>query len=373
MTKVHARLAPSSAADTVQCPGSVTMRERYPEDEDSEAAREGEAAHWVVEEMVEGVIVPVGHAAPNGVIVSPEMIKGGHMMVADMQGMLGANWRAMVKVEQTLPPDAALHPLCFGTPDAFAIHGATIYLWDYKFGFSPVDVRENWQLIVYLALLFKHLSLGDDRQWRVRFAIVQPRDYSGGERGVKVWEIGAHELRAHINVVRNAFAEALGPNPRLRVGPGCRNCSARHACPELQRAGLLEAELGQQAQPFDLSPGALGLELQMLERAIATLTARKTGLDAQAIRAIKAGAQVPGYAVSRGDGRVVWNKPANMVINTGKLLGFDLAKPPEPITPKQAMDLGMPAEIVGSWSESKPGAEKLVPDNGSLAARVFGN
>ncbi len=374
MGKVHARLMPSAAAATVQCHGSVVMREQFPDEGDTEAAREGEAAHWVVEEMIEGVIVPVGTAAPNGVVVTPEMIKGGNMVVADMQEQLGPNWRQMVAVEQTLPADPALHPECFGTPDAFAVRvdRTTLFVWDYKFGFGPVNAAGNWQLIAYFALLLHFLNLANDQAWTVRFAVVQPRDYLSGERGVKAWTVNAAQLRAEVNILGNAFRQALGPNPRLRVGPECRYCSARGRCPELLRAGLAEAEWGMRAQPHDLQPQGLGLELAMLDRALEILKALRTGLEAEAEAMIMGGAQVPGYALGRGDGRVVWTKKANEVINTGKLLGYNLAKPPEAITPKQALDLGMPAEVVNQWSESKPGALKLVPESASEAAKAFG-
>lgn len=372
MSKAHARLAPSSAAATVQCPGSVVMRERYPDPGDTEAAREGEAAHWVVEQMIEGVILPVGTPAPNSVIVTPEMLGGGRMMVQDMQDQLGEQWREMVRVEQTLPPDPGLSPHCFGTPDAVAIRGRMIYIWDYKFGFGPVPVRDNWQLITYLMLLVYHAGIKNDLDYTVRFAIAQPRDYLSGVHGVKSLHVPLGHLRAEFNVLRGAFAEALGPNPRLRVGPECKNCSARARCPELLRAGLREADWGMGAVPHDLTPAAMGLELRMLDRAIATLEARRNGLVAQAERLIMSGAQVPGYALSRSEGRTVWSKDAPVVINTGKMLGFDLAKPAEAITPKQALALGVPETLVRQWSEMRPGAAKLVPEAADAAAKAFG-
>ena len=56
----------------------------------------------------------------------------------------------------------------------------------------------------------------------------------------------------------------------------------------------------------------------------------------------------------------------------GNLFGKQLGKL-EPITPKQARDLGVPAEMVRAMSTRKTSEAKLVEVNTTAARKVFGN
>ena len=90
----HAFLAPSSAGiwGPGGCPASPTVEAQYPEQEDSEKAREGTAAHWVASERLGGRSVAVGELAPNGVVVDQDMIDGTDAYVADIDiGSGGGN------------------------------------------------------------------------------------------------------------------------------------------------------------------------------------------------------------------------------------------------------------------------------------------
>jgi hypothetical protein len=71
----HALLAPSSAARWIACAGSVMMEVLYPETVEHAAAAEGTASHWAASEMLAGRVVAEGQVAPNGVVLSDEMIE----------------------------------------------------------------------------------------------------------------------------------------------------------------------------------------------------------------------------------------------------------------------------------------------------------
>src|SRR5574337_1579521 len=77
----HAIVAPSSAARVVQCPGSLRAEQRYPEVEPGSGAAEGEAAHWVLQQMSGGTIPAIGTLAPNGVAVTDEMLDGAQLAI----------------------------------------------------------------------------------------------------------------------------------------------------------------------------------------------------------------------------------------------------------------------------------------------------
>ncbi len=109
MTDTHAPLAPSAAHQWLVCPGSVAMQRRYPEDGESEHAREGTAAHYAATEADPGPI------APNGVPIDNAMREGAALFRGDIEATL-ASATAGTKVWYERPCD--IFPECYGTPDA---------------------------------------------------------------------------------------------------------------------------------------------------------------------------------------------------------------------------------------------------------------
>lgn len=378
MTAGHSVLAPSSAARTVQCPGSVQMERRYPETEPQPEALEGEASHWAAAEMLHGREVSIGDRAPNGVLLTQEMVEGADLYYDDVVSQL--------QVYGLRPEDGAIetpvaipvvHPQCWGTPDfrvwvpsSLGRSRPLLLLWDYKFGHRPVEVFENYQLVEYVAGCLGQTKLSDS-QVDVEVRIVQPRAYrSGGP--VKSWTFSASSIRALVNIASNAAHEAMSDNPRTRVGPECRDCRARHACATLQRAALDACDVAGRAQPFDLSPAALGVELRMLLRAEALLKARIVGLEEQALATIRRGNPVPHFRIEHGLGRRTWSRPVPEVLALGGLLGVNLAQPIEPITPLQAVKAGIPESLLDEYTTRPRGAATLVLDDTSKARAVFG-
>jgi hypothetical protein len=109
----------------------------------------------------------------------------------------------------------------------------------------------------------------------------------------------------------------------------------------------------------------------MITSAIERLKARASGLSEVALSTIRTGGRVPGYTVEIGQGREIWKIPVAEVASMGKLMGKVLVKE-TPITPKQAIKLGMDPTLVASFTERRTGETKLVPDDGTLARRMFG-
>jgi len=374
----HAILPPSSAHIWVKCAGSVTLRQAYP-DADSDHARDGAAAHFAGAELLAGRVVAVGQIAPNGVVLTDEMIEAAEVWADDVQAtlepLLADAWRTTAKVEQrvTIP---RVHAQNWGTPDAYAwVQNFTLHVWDFKFGHGFVDVFENWQLIDYVAGILdaatwmRESNIPDERV-TVVMRIVQPRNYHR-DGPVREWRVKASDLRAHFNILQGAADAALGPDPQLKTGDHCEYCPARHACPALQQAAYGVVQRTGAAVPFDLPPHALGLELRTLRDAAKLLDARITGLETQALELLKSGAVVPFWQIENAQGREAWTVPANEVIMLGQMVNLELAKPPEAITPAQARRAGLSAELVDLYA-SRPSASKLAPLNEVKARQVFG-
>ena len=210
----------------------------------------------------------------------------------------------------------------------------------------------------------------DTRYVTVINRIVQPRSYSP-EGPVREWRYRASSQRALVNIVSNAVHEALGPNPRTNVGPACRDCRAAHACPTLQRAAETAMDVAGSAMPHVLEAGALGVELRNIERLFGLLNARMEALQEQGVVMARGGARIPNFKLQASSGSTVWKKSAPEVIQLGKMLGIDLAKPPAVITPQQAAARGFPDSLRDGFVENRTGAVKLVPDDGAELRRVF--
>lgn len=373
MSLGHAKFAPSSMARIVQCPGSVWAQELHRGPAETEETREGEAAHWVKAEMSVGVIVPVGEIAPNGVAVTQEMIDGGALALKCFEAALGDDWVNLIVTERTLRP-GYIHPDNWGTPDDWAYHCGTLWLWDYKFGHSPVEAYLNYQLFNYAALIIEQHNLPRDTP--VRTFVIQPRSFHT-DGSVREWYFrmvdgvsqGMLESMRIACQLASHHTEATAGT--YRAGPECEHCTARHACPTLRAAGLSVID-GSKSMTSLPNPGAdeLSMELALLERAESIIKARRSGLEEHAVRMIKAGTQLPGYAIGFGQGKTVWSKTDVEIITIGQLNGVSLAKPTEAITPLQAKAAGFDPRLVTSFSRTTHGAERLVK---AKSAPMFGD
>lgn len=367
----HSVLPPSSSARRVQCPASATLEPQYPEAVEGDAAAEGTAAHWAVAEQLEGRLIDAGQIAPNGIVVTDEMTRGADMVHDYLSKLLAPHGLkpsdGHIEQRVNIP---RVHPMSWGTPDYWIKLPTGMYvLLDFKFGHGVVEVFENLQLVEYAAGI-THGESDMAPGVPLMLVIAQPRAHHK-DGPIREWKTDLLALRALINIASNAAHEALGENPRAKVGPECRHCKARHACPALQKAAYSVMDEAQRVVPLQLSPEALSLELRFARRAQELLEARISGLEAQAEAALSSGGYVPGWKMDRTIGREKWTVDAKAVIAMGSMLGLDLARPPEPVTPKQARDRGMDPEVVKGLSERAPGASKLVEVKDADVRKVF--
>lgn len=362
----HSRIAPSSAGLWVYCPGSVQMQERYPESEDSQASKEGDASHWAAEQiLLEGAVV-IGQAAPNGVILNDDMINNAGVFTGDILSTMPPS---TLCVESRVEAPS-VHAESWGSPDCWAYNDKTrtLYIWDYKYGYGLVEAFENWQAINYLAGIIDRLAVPDYRI-KVRMTIIQPRA-PHPDGSIRRWVFNAEELRPYVNQLHSAAHEALGDDPSIKSGAHCRHCTARHACSAAHRAAMLAVDVTDRAEPHELSDAAIGTQITVLRRAFKAIEYRLTALETQAESKIRAGKVIPGWCLDRGAaGRLAWTKPDGEVLALGGLLGIELAKP---MTPTQARGAGLPADIIDAYATRSVGSLKLTKASTTLAAKIFG-
>lgn len=374
--EVTPRLRPSAAAQWMECPGSVVMSEQFPQ-EDSEASRNGTASHWAAYRAFAtgGILPPVGTPAPNGVILDMEMIECAGMYVQAVKSQV--NTSLTFCEEQMMIP--LIHPECGGTPDYWYYNPREkeLHIWDYKYGFIVVEPWENMQAICYAAgaLDYTARSLNMpygifDQQTTVIIHIVQPRPFHVAGP-IREWRVNAANLRGYFNRLQQSAIEAVGPNPRCNTGKWCKYCDARHACIPAQKAAYGAVEYTDNAVTCVLTPDALALELRTMQRAADQIKYRLTGLQEQAIALLKSGQLLPGYSLKQGYGRRNWIKPVSEVIAMGQIMGKDLTKPLDAITPAQAKKLGIPQDLIDAFSQIGETGLELVQNDKTLAAMAF--
>jgi Protein of unknown function (DUF2800) len=363
----HSVLPPSSSSRRVQCPQSATLELTYPEDTADPDAAAGIAAHWAAAEQLSGRLVDVGVIAPNGIVLDVEMCEAADTVsdyvtkLLQPHGLRPSDGHVEQRVD--IP---RIHPQSWGTPDYWIkVPGRFTLVLDLKYGHRYVPAIENMQLTEYLAGI-----VDDADPLPIIATIVQPRSYSS-DGPVREWRTTALALRALINRASNAAHEAMSPTPRARVGDECRDCRARHACPVLQREGFAAMAEATHVSPLVMAPAAVSLELRMARRAQKLLNARVTGLEEQILATLKRGERVPGWSVTHGSGRERWSRPAAEVLAVGTMMGLDIAKPAEPITPTQARAKGLDPSVVDAMAERPKGAAALVEDDGAGLRSVF--
>ena len=228
---------------------------------------------------------------------------------------------------------------------------------------------ENVQLALYASGVLTQLGLSLS-EVSLSFIIVQPRSYKRNGP-VDRWHARGPAILPMIEKCADAAPRVLGSNPKMVVNEGCRDCPGRHACPALQKATMTELDVARSLLPTVMSPEAVGIELRYLKRAELLIKARIDGLEAQGMAELKAGQRVPHFTLGEKETRRRWTKPANEVLALGQLLGIDLAKPTEPITPSQAEKKGIDGSVILQYSEFPKGAIALIEDDGSAARQIF--
>ena len=380
----HSRLAPSSAYRWVECPLSVALGEQYPALMQDPSGPEGTAAHWVWYSMIRSHSPVLGELTPEGIQVTQEMLDGALQFVNKLFAIANPHEVGISRVRlEERTAMKGIHPIMFGTPDgeidlleeAGEYHNA-----DYKFGHRSVDPFENYQQASYVFGAFERLELSPKQidQAKVFFHVVQPRCYHNRPAS-QTWQTTGKDLRRMWDRMRASAEEAirLETAARPKLGPHCRDCPGRRACPTFRKNTGANIDWVNRSWPNQMPLEAAGIELSFIRAALEQLKAAEVALAEQVEYEIGKGGFSPHWAMEATPGRGrEWVVPAEQVIELGEMVEVSLAKKPEPITPSQAMDLfkkkGFDTSLIAEYSVPKKGAVSLKPKTDTLASRVFG-
>lgn len=327
-----------------------------------------------------GIWPEVNTPADNGVSVTRDMLDAVALVRDAIMQVAPDAHRVIVESPVRI---RNVHEQCWGTPDVrvWVQRGErwTLYVVDLKYGFKPVEVFENPQLTLYADGSMDDENFGRGAaqmpplppMTEVHFMIVQPRAYHS-HGPVRTWRTTADGLRPLVQRLAMAADDAMSPQAQFKPSPSaCENCSARRVCPGLQEAGFRLMDVARQGTPQEISDDAMSLELVYLTEAAKLLEARRDALEEVAKHRLQQGVALRHWGFEPGRGATVWTKTTGEIASLGAMFKLDLLKPPEPCTPLQAKDRGLPESMMRAYSKSVPGAIKLTRITGDKAKRIF--
>lgn len=360
---MHSILPPSSAARRVACPASRQMEEPFKNQNDSEEAKEGEAAHWLAAWSLKSYnlgepVLP--SKAPNGLKITQEMIEGAELYQSHVYSI--SNSFLKLRVEQKVDI-CCIYPGCFGTPDCWHVDDdmETLHIWDYKYGHKHVEVFENWQLIEYSAGILDSFK-NTKKPMNVVFYIVQPRSYHK-DGTIRSWSISVDNLKSYFDVLRETEQLAMSRNPPFKPSDQCVYCLAKAECPALEQNIKRQMfQFHHSSNSSSINNDEIGNELKTLKDFKELLEARLIGLEELAISKLKKGERVNNFRLEASKGAFKWNKDIEEIKQLGELFDIHLTKSEFLITPLQAIKEGIPESIINRYSERTKGNLKLVLD-----------
>lgn len=364
MSGGHSLLAPSSASIWSNCPGYVLAKQalNLPES-NTEHTSEGTRAHEMAVQFKRKGI--------------PEKLSG------EMEEAVAQYVRYMQLIEQVTGSlfcleakldCSPIHERCFGTCDGYLLESKngeyTLYIIDFKYGHSLVEVFENRQLLCYAAGLLNHLKLLSCNV-KIAFIIVQPRGFHA-DGPIRTWETTSVEIAQRITEMSIAAHKALNGTGDTISGPHCKYCELRYTCKSAIEAGLsmYEAVFAMSLPETNNDPQTLGVFYKVLCRAKAQIEYLHTGVETQLKSLITSGVNVPGVRCIPAPGRLNWNRPISDIVAMGDLCGVDLRKN-DIVTPTQAISKGLPESALFGCTARENKGVKLEIDDTTKAQLIF--
>lgn len=345
----------------VECNGSRSMTESHPViDTPNDVRDEGNAADWVIKEVIEGRFTPeelIDRKAPNGVYIDVGLID-------HLQEYL--DWilpRGFIEVETN---HCGQGWMIKGRADHIFYDETVkvLYVSDFKYGWGIVEPEMNWTLISHaIGWLSKY------RQFEVNeivFKIFQPRPRH--PKGcVREWVITKEhldELFIRIN------ATMTHPSNNLHTGEHCYKCPALANCPAARKAQLNAIDASENAFNAEIDNESLSFQLDHIKRAIKVLqTVEKAYIDLATHR-LKEGQNIDNYSLTTELSNLNWldNVDPDFVLG---MSGIDIRKTSH-ITPTQAKSAGVSEEIIERFAtREKKGLKLERISNAQKAEKIF--
>lgn len=249
-----------------------------------------------------------------------------------------------------------------GTPDLVAYDDERIVVVDFKTGWRPVEVHENWQLLCYATLLRPTPA-------EITLAVVQPRPWHP-DGPVREWTITAAQLEKYAAVIFDAVRR-VHEDAVLRTGPWCRYCPALPHCPAVRDVTLADVDHSG-IERVEIPDDFLAKELEVLRSAQERLGLRVAALEEIVTAKLLSGVPIRGVSLEQKVGRLTWSHEDKAVLAailgmTGRGIGKTVAP-----TPTQAIKSGVPEQVVHALAKRKPGKLVVSTHSHQAARQAFG-
>jgi len=257
MPNIHLTYGGSTIARTIACPGWASSAKQMPKQEGrgSDAAEEGTALHDAMEWLVKNNYTPDLEMCTgmffNKIAVTYEMITerlqpahGALMDLFDTYNVSDSD--VMLEPFVQIIPD-----LAGGSIDVLARSrdGKTVIVADYKFGYMPVEVEFNKQLLFYALCADADPLTSEwfDEAEQIVLAIIQPAVPGDEDEDepyqAATWTTDIGMLDTFEEIVATAVQLAEAENPAFEAGDHCRFCPAEVICPIKTGEAQLAAKL----------------------------------------------------------------------------------------------------------------------------------
>jgi len=343
------------------CNGFVKLEAVAPIETDQTARKEGDAAHWLIEQVHnykygQPLESMMDKQAPNGVFITADMIDHVSPYLKDVQdiGQVESDTSWISTDGKWKIGARADHIRC---------DNDKLTVSDFKYGWRIVEPEMNFTLIWH-AVGFLLLNKGKCESINAfEFVVYQPRPYHPAG-SVRRWTIDREKLEYLWATMETAL---YNPSDTLKTGTHCYKCPAMVNCPAFRKAQMNALEVVETAFTDSLSHDELSTQLDITARAIEILEQIHAAYAELVKHRIKQGAVIPNYAVERSMGNREW-KTGITAEFLKMLTGRDLTKP-ELVTPSQAEKLGVSKELVASFSTRNERGIKLVRMQADAQAR----
>lgn len=348
------RLHASSLPRVLACLGST----QYPPLADhieTDSAREGTAAHWVVEQYLRNPQAAIEPTAPNGVPIDDEMLQHAQAY-ADTIPVFGVSteytcdWYATREIEIAVRADA----VWYDEPSK------TLHVRDYKYGWRIVEAEGNSQLLAGAIGAIRKLA-AEGRVFPVDTTIdmglYQPRPYHP-DGPARHWRVTFSELIALHDALVSQLAQL--PSDVLNTGEHCEHCPAAvmGTCPAYLLAVNNAVDVATRGSAIELPLPAIGRDLITLKRAAALLKQRLDFAEDIAKRALAADvAALPGWSLEPQHSNKAWTIDGEAL---KQLTNADVFQPPKLVTPAEAIRRGVSEDVVNANTKRTLTGHKLV-------------
>lgn len=343
----------------MQCNGSLIMP--VIESENVSATRaEGDAAHWLIQQVHSGKFTAdeiVEKKAPNGVFITEDMVEN----VTPYLDGIGRDGRTEVPSMITDGKTWEIN----SRADHIALRGDTLYVDEFKYGWSIIEAEKNWTL---LAHAFAHFNSDYNvaQPQKYVFTVYQPRPQHPKGK-IRSWSITKEALLVYYNQLSRTLFK---PSETLVTGNECRNCQSRIACPASLKALMNSIDISESVYVATIDNNALSDLMDTMKRAEDVIEQTKKAYTELAKYRIKQGQIVRNYQLENELTNRNW-KPDTKPEVLQAMTGIDVQKKVI-VTPSQAEKLGVSPDFVKLFTHREIKGTKLTRiDENTKAEKLF--